>query len=115
MPDPAVVGNLEVYLPQQLQQQTAQATMQQEQAAKQQEQATPQQGHDRMNQSLQQSNVTELATTASPGPSGLLCLNNTMCSTRESQTISSISFGSKGGKLFTLPITHYTTNSHRLN
>ena len=66
------------------QQQTAQATMQQEQAAKQQEQATPQQGHDRINQSLQQSNVTELATTASPGPSGLLCLNNTMRSTRES-------------------------------
>jgi hypothetical protein len=58
--------------------------MQQEQAAKQLEHATPQQGHDRINQSLQQSNVTELATTASPGPSGLLCLNNTMRSTRES-------------------------------
>ena len=77
MPDLAVDGNLEAFLLQLQQQQSAQATVQQEQATKQQEQ-------DRLIQSLQQrasdveealneirqqqSNSTELAATASPGP-----------------------------------------------
>ena len=84
MPDPAVDGNLEGYLPQQQQQQSAQATVQQAQVTKQQAQAIDQHEHDRLIQSLPQSNDAELATTASPGPSGLFCLNNTMRPTCES-------------------------------
>ena len=77
MPDLASDGNLEAFLLQLQQQQSAQATKQQEQATKQQEQ-------DRLIQSLQQrasdaeealneirqqqSTNTELAATASPGP-----------------------------------------------